>query len=723
MSDKNYTGLVFHINRPLQARELEELQGNAASALRSVTDVLFSDGDISEGAACAVDAAGNCTVDAGRIYLDGMVRPVGAANLVVPVLGEASVGVYLQREVVTALQDPDLYDNEKDSPTRGQAGADRIRTTCTWGVPGSGQPGNFYPVWQIIDGVVTPREAAPQLNAITKAIERYDAESTGGGYYVIDGMEVTMLPNTEDGKQEYSISAGDVRVGGVVWRQPAALRLRFAAVPDVIQINREPHSSATVASQRIKFDRSPVLQPATVSIQRQRTVEVTHGPVVNSADVLPENSVVKINSVKQGATTYTKDVDYKLVAGQVDWSLPGAEVAPGSKYMVDFEYIATEPAQDQTPYDFEVTGAVPNSTILVDYQPALRRIDTIVIDAKGKLNVIKGVSSMWNPVEPVVPAGLLPLAKIWQSWDAMRSVIVGKVRTVGMDVLNGYQDQINRHTLEIAELRLALDVTGRFSGLGSGMFADPMLDDSMRDQGMPQTALVAGGALQLDEPVQALPVDDGAITHTMAHTLATLWAQAATSEATSIAAPAPAVPNPPPPVPMPAKVLLQPTVDRWVNEKQLAYPGKIYFNALGLVPGDQILQARDSAIDKFMQDFDLSKVNPADVYMRSIPVQFTIDGFAPGELLQALTFDGIPVQPLPLAGGNLAANAAGQVVGTFTVPEKLPAGKKTVTFKGNQGGSCVAAFTGQVQIKLGVYMEGSTLNGRMFGTEVITHVV
>ena len=718
--DKNYTGLLFRVDRAVMANELDQVQENAADALRSVADVLFADGDIAAGAACAVDEHGNCTLDAGRIYMAGMVRPVGAANLVVPVVGEAIVGVYLLQEVITALQDPDLYGSVAGIP---EAGADRIRTTCTWGAAGSGQPGNFYPVHQIVDGVLTPREAAPQLNAITKAIEGYDRESTGGGLYVIEGMETTMLSDTEDGQQEYSISAGAARVGGVVWRQGAARRLRFAAAADVMNIYREPHSSATLETQRIKFDRTPVLKPATVSVQRQRTVEVTHGPVVNSADVLPENVVVKINSVKQGATIYKKDVDYKLVAGQVDWSLPGAEPAPGTKYLVDFEHVSTEPAQDQTPYDFAVTGAVPDTNIQVDYQPALRRIDTIVIDAKGKLNVIKGVSSMWSPVAPVVPAGLLALAKIWQSWDATRTVIVDQVRQVSMDVLQGYQAQHNRHTLDIAALRLAVDVTGRYSGLGSGMFADPMLDDSMRDQGMPQTALIAGGALQLDEPVQALPVDDGATTHSMAHNLATLWAQAATSEATPIAAPAPAVPNPPPPVPMPAKVVLQPTVDRWVNEKQLSYPGKIYFNALGLVPGDQILQVRQAAADKFMQEFDISKVNPADVYMRSIPVQFTIDGFAPGELLQALTFDGIPVQPLPLAGGNLAANAAGQVVGTFTVPEKLPAGKKTVTFKGSQGGSCVGAFTGQVQIKLGVYMEGSTLNGRLIGTEVITHVV
>jgi len=723
MTEKNYTGLRFRLARPVQARELDEMQENAASALRGVADVLFAEGDIAAGAACAVSSTGICTLDAGRIYLAGQVRNVPAATLVVPMEGEVSAGVYLLQETVTALQDPDLYDNEKDSPTRGEAGADRTRTTCTWGQAGSGLAGDFYPVWQIIDGVVTPREAAPQLAATTKAIENYDRESTGGGYYVIEGMETTMLDEDAEGRQVFSLSAGAARVGGVVVRSGAARRLVFAAVPDVMQISSEPHSSATLETQRVRFNRSPVLKPATVRVQRRRTVELTHGPVVGASDLLPENSVVKINSVTQGGTTYTKDVDYRLNADQVDWSLPGAEVAPGSKYVCDFEYMSTEAVQDQTPYDFAVTGAVKDTTMLVDYTPALRRIDVIVIDAKGALNVVKGVPAQWNPVTPSVPAGLLALASIWQSWDSTRGVIVDQVRQVSMATLQGYQRQHNQHKLELAELRLAVDVSGRYAGLKRGSFADPMLDNSMRDQGMEQTALIAGGALQLAEPMEAMPLDDGATTHTMAHSLVTLWAQLATSEATTVAAPAPVVPNPPPPTPMPAKVVLSPTVDRWINEKELVYPGGYAYNVLGLIPGDQVLKVRDEARNKFLESLDLSKLSGGAIFMRSIPVQFTIDGFAPGEMLATLGFDGLALQPLPVPGSSLVADAAGQIRGTFTVPPNLPPGKKTVAFSGNQGGSCVAAFTGEVQLQVRVNVNYSTLNGKGFGSEVITHVV
>jgi hypothetical protein len=48
---------------------------------------------------------------------------------------------------------------------------------------------------------------------------------------------------------------------------------------------------------------------------------------------------VDIVQVRQGGTVYVKNVDYKLTAGQVDWSPAGAEPAPGSSYEVVFLHL------------------------------------------------------------------------------------------------------------------------------------------------------------------------------------------------------------------------------------------------------------------------------------------------------------------------------------------------------------------------------------------------
>ena len=717
MSDKNYTKLLFLPNNALQARELGDMQDNAAEALRSVADVLFADGDIGGGAACAVDELGQCTLDEGRIYLAGRVRSVGAANFNVATVGEVSVGIYLLNETVTPLQDPDLYDQEKSSPAHGEAGANRTRTTCSWGQVGDGQQGDFYPVWTIVDGAVRPREAAPQTTAMTKAIEGYDVESTGGNY-VAYGMEATMLDNDAEGRQVYSISAGAARVRGVAVRSGAARRLVFGAVADVQAVQSEPHSSATVAAQRIKFDRSPVLLPATVRVQRRKTVTLTRGPIGGGADVLPENSVVKINSVKQGATTYVQATDYKLTASQVDWSLPGAEVAPGNQFDVDFEYMSTEAVQDQTPHDFAITGAVKDTVMFLDYQFALRRIDVIVIDGRGDLNVVKGVPAVWNPVAPDVPRGLLGLASIWQSWDTSRAVIVNQVRTVPMDELVGYQKQINSLKTDQAELRLAVDVSGRYGGLRKGYFADPMLDNTMRDQGMEQTALIAGGALQLDEPLQALPVDDGNTSHSMKSTAAVYLSQAFKTLSMTVAPPPPPVPPPPAP-PLPATAALTPSIDRWISEgPALTYPGSS--RSIVLLDG---LATFESARNELGQALDASKIDTSKLYMREIEVRFKLEHFKPSELLLQMSFDGQIVNAQPLPGATLIANASGVIEGRFTVPPKLPTGVKALAFAGNQGSTATTQYTGQVQIKVNlnvVYTSGSYAS---VGTKVVTYVV
>lgn len=55
-------------------------------------------------------------------------------------------------------------------------------------------------------------------------------------------------------------------------------------------------------------------------------------------DPIPDTSVLEIIQVKQGATIYVNGTDYRLHSGDVDWSLSGAEPAPGSSYEITYRY-------------------------------------------------------------------------------------------------------------------------------------------------------------------------------------------------------------------------------------------------------------------------------------------------------------------------------------------------------------------------------------------------
>ena len=82
-------------------------------------------------------------------------------------------------------------------------------------------------------------------------------------------------------------------------------------------------------------------------------------------------------------------------------------------------------------------------------------------------------------------------------------------------------------------------------------------------------------------------------------------------------------------------------------------------------------------------------------YLRQISVAFQLEGFGPGEVLQSVLFDGIA------ATFNAApANDGGVLTGSFLIPPKVPAGAKTVVFRGNPNGGSWGStvFVGQGQL-------------------------
>jgi len=709
---KGYIAHVFHADRVAQSAEPNEMQSEARYQLRRVADALFADGEITTGARCTVDAeTGACQLEAGSIYLAGGVRDVPAAQLQISVQGTVTVGVHYSTRVVTAEEDPSLYNPAQGTSGYGEPGADRLKLTVAWGLQGQGA-GDFYPVWTIEDGIVKPRDAGLQANAVAEAIKRYDVDSAGGTY-AVRGLKALQLDDDSEGRQVYAIGAGAARVGGAAVEVPADRRLVFTAQADMAAISSEPHSSSTDALQHVSFDRWPVLEPAQVRIQRRRTDPVVHGSFVGAADPLPVNSVVQINSITQGGTTYQKDIDYKLTAGQIDWSPAGAEPTPGSTYTATYEYISTEGVQNQTTRGFDVAGALPGTLILVDYRHALRRIDRIVINADGGLDVVKGMPATWQPVAPDVPEGLLALASIYQTWEPdTRRTDGDGVRTVSMPTLVGYRRRMDEMEMDLAELRLALDINGRYSGLKKGYFADPMIDNSMRDQGMPQTAMIAQRALRLYEAEDAHTLGDGKTSQGLDYTLAKAISQPGYSRAMVIN-------GTPTPGALPATITLTPDRDRWEHPKELAYPVWVTGAYIG-IPMEQT----GTLAEQYAQQVDPALIDTSGITMRSIEVQFGIAGFNPDEPLKLLQFDGQTVVPSPLAGGTLVANAAGVLAGRFTIPAGIPVGAKAVKATGDYGSSGTAQFVGSAALRLRVDgMYSTYYNARGSSSETITYVV
>lgn len=639
----NYEQHLFRAGNVLQSSELNEIQSAARYRLQRVTDALLKEGDVLSGAAINVDlATGATTVAGGALYLRGAVRGVPAGTLTVPTSGNVMVGVYLTTAIITELEDPDLRDPAVSFRNYQDPGAARLRIDAVWGHDGDNQAGDFYPVYRVEEGLVIGNTPPPEVDAMAQIVARYDRQSAGG-YYVSSGMQVMRLSDTPEGEQVYSMAAGVARVGGEEIVRQHARRFVFAAQPDTRDIENEPHL-ALGGTERVTTDYHPIHAIEDLSVVREETTQLTHG-VSGSMDVIyapdgvtQRTSVVNIVSCVQGETTYVKGVDYQLTAGKVDWSLaptaPEGEPGVGNTYTCVFQYRDTY-VPDPTDVDdtgFTVTGAVVGTEILASYAWALPRYDLLCLSQRGDIQVVPGVSATQAPRLPDVPPGWLGIAVVRQNWDATTTVTNNATRMVPMNQLVRMGQNIDTLFALVAEERLALNLSQRDLPAQKGVFADPFLNDNLRDQGLTQTAATINGDLTLGVVATVYPQSLAApATLTPGATVAVVDQPLRTGSKKI---------NPYDSfLPLPAGATLFPAMDEWIISQ-----------VNWLSPVSQVFQEPNIAgtyshTDTWITEAeeDVTTTLTADRWLRPIDITFHLTGFGPGESLDTVTFDGLPV--------------------------------------------------------------------------------
>lgn len=638
-TDKNYEKHLFIAGAGLQSAELNEIQEHSTNRIKGIADSLFKDGDIIRDASINVNAqTGAVNAASGAIYVRGAVRGIAPRTFTVPTSGVVTVGVYLEESVVTALEDAQLRDPAAGTRNYQEPGASRLRVVPVWGFSGERPNTDFFPVYQIENGVLRAREAPPSMDGLTQAIARYDRDSSGGTY-VVAGLRVQRLPDSGSGQQVYSVSEGKARVRGYGVEFATANRLSVDASPDLHYVDSEPHTATTSGAQRITTDRYPIYNVTSVRITAEKTVTLTHGLYAGSMDVLPDTSVLSIESVTQGSSTYLQPADYKLTSGKVDWSPSGAEPPPGSTYSVTYRYITSVTPTDVDQAGLTVTGAVPGSLILVSYNQSLPRYDRIGLSADGVLIYVKGVSASWNPRIPDIPDGVLGLATIYQAWDSKTRVTTDGVRVVPMSEIAALGGRIDYVLNLVAQQRLAGDINLREAGAKKGIFTDPFLDNSQRDAGTPQTAAVFDGILTLPISVSVSRCDNrGANGFSFLTKTDVVALQQTAMTSGMLINPYMAF------EPIPATVLLEPSVDRWTDIEtiwtssitQTIWRGWGWNGWWGWGWGWGGTTTETS--NNLLSSETMEQGN-----LRQIDVRFTVSGFGPGEQLASLIFDGIDV--------------------------------------------------------------------------------
>lgn len=677
----------------LQGTDLNGLQTIARERHGRLGALVARDGDIVEGAAAMVTVASQeVLLTPGKIWLSGDVFAVNAKTIyAVPMTGRVEVGVRKVTTYVTALDDPNLNGLVPGVPSEDEPGAAIEKVSISWALSSDAGEGQFVPVYVLQDGVIIDQTPPPSLSGISAAIAADSRRADGN--FISEGCQVTALGKT-GADQVFSIKEGVAVIFGFPRTRLAALRHVEPEEFDTKNVPAESHTFAGASANVIEVSNSPIATVGVALVTKQKTVTLTRGGTTHGADALPDNSIVTIVSVSQGATSFVSPADYLKTGDNVDWSPAGAEPATGSSYDVTYQYRASVSVDASTDTTVTVSGGLDGGEVLLSYTYKLPRIDRLCLDRAGNTVYIKGVSAerIIACLPPLVPSDVLPLAQIVNSWSGQPDVINDGVYAWKMEDIQSVAQQVQDLQRLMMLERRESEIDRREPALKRGMFVDPFTDDSLRDHGEVQTATVANGVMQLavtptfhlvnlDAPV-SLDFVEEIIIRQEQETICEKINEYLNFE------------------PLPGALSLTPAADFWVeNLTQWTSGVTTEFQRGVRFDGGPLVTS--SAVDEVVAQ----RQEQAE-FLRSINVAFAISGFGAGEILETLTFDGIDVKP----AGVVTANANGEISDTFTIPSGITAGSKRVIASGQGGTDANAIFTGAGTINIDVMRRVTTVS-------------
>ncbi|WP_208435035.1 DUF4815 domain-containing protein [Bartonella phoceensis] len=683
--------VVFYGQRPfLQAGELNEVQTIIRGRHDRLGRLVAKEGDRVERADAFVNKnTKTVTLTEGKIYIAGDIFPVSEAILKnVSMVGRLEIGVKLQKKWVTHEDDPELLGQVPGSLAEGEPGAAREIVKLVWALKDDDQQGAFFPVYILQDGVLIDQKSPSLLEPAMQAIATYDRAH---GHYIVGGCRVTAL-GKEGQKQVFSIQEGEANINGFKRKRLAALRYEE---PEDFSKGAVPSETHIFAPQKgktsftFKTYYAPIADIQSLLLTKEKTVTVTRGAVVSGRDGVPDKSITAFIKIVQGGKEFKEGTDFKKTGDTIDWAPVGDEPLPGSSYKVTYRYRARISADKITEQEITVSGGAEGGDIIVSYTYKLPRIDRIGFNTKGNVVYIKGVSAD-QPMAPSVPDDVLSLATITNNWLRTPLVVNDGTRVAPYDEMWRYFQRVLSLDRLMQLERIKSNVDSKEPIAKKGMFADPFLDDSYRDEGFPQTGAIGNGLLQL-------AIDPTFYTARLTAPVTLDWtneviiAQELTTACEKI--------NPYQNfAPLPGTVTLTPATDFWHEQRTDWLSGVTNQLTMGWNRGRSIVktEVRDNLVNATQEQID---------FLRQITLNFKIEGFGKGERLEDLTFDGVNILP----NSSLFANSYGILEGTFKIPKNITAGTKNVVARGKGGTIATGLFTGQGVIDVKVMRRTTTV--------------
>ncbi|WP_330168539.1 DUF4815 domain-containing protein [Bartonella grahamii] len=683
--------VVFYGTRPfIQAGELNEVQTIIRGRHDRLGRLVAQEGDRVERADAFVNKeTKTVTLTDGKIYIAGDIFPVAPAVLNnVSMIGRLEIGVKLQKKWITHEDDPELLGQVPGSLAEGEPGAAREVAKLVWTLKEDAQRGTFFPVYILQDGVLIDQKTPSLLEPAMQAIATYDRAH---GHYIVRGCRVSAL-GANNGCQVFSIQEGEANINGFKRKRLAALRHEeredFASglVPSETHIFAPPKGKTSFTFKPYYF---PIADIQSLLLTKEKTVNVTRGAVASGRDGVPDKSITAFIKVVQGSKEFKEGTDFKKTGDTIDWAPVGDEPLAGSSYKVTYRYRAKITADKVTAQEITVSGGAQGGDIIVSYTYKLPRIDRIGLNTGGNVVYIKGISAD-HPMAPSVPDDVLSLATITNNWLETPLVVNDGTRVAPYDEMWRYFQRVLSLDRLMQLERIKSNVDSKEPVAKKGMFADPFLDDSYRDEGFQQTGAVGNGILQLaiDPTFYTAPLKAPV---TLDWTNEVIIAQELTTACEKI--------NPYQNfAPLPGTVTLTPATDFWHEQRTDWLSGVTNQIIMGRNRGRTIrnTEVHDDLVNETQEQID---------FLRQITLHFKIEGFGSSEILESLTFDGVNILPK----NQLVADRQGTVEGTFKIPQNITAGTKNVVARGKGGTIATGLFTGQGVIDVKVMRRTTTV--------------
>lgn len=367
-------------------------------------------------------------VNSGRVYLNGIVREFDQQDIWIKGVGTEQIGLRVNEDVITSVEDPSLLDDTPNAVTHGEAGADRLHYVVVL----TYNDASATPFITFEDNVINPRTVKPDYSNLEPILAKRTYDQSGS--FRTSGFEAKMryadLQHPERGAQDptdankilLTIEPGQAYVRGYSINTTSPTTLKLDTATTLGKITNEGFNYTGRGGIYYPMNQ-PVRNITGVSFRSRNTVSAGHVTGGGIVDTFVKNTnVVYINKVWDGKQEYHNDIDFTYSGNQIYWGqkidgtrLDNAQVPTGT-YQVTYEFninatekvdykVVTDPTSGQTGIDIDSMSGnkpIPGTSVEVTYDYFQARIDMIRItmDQSDPFKVVQGQPASLREVTP-----------------------------------------------------------------------------------------------------------------------------------------------------------------------------------------------------------------------------------------------------------------------------------------------------------------------------------